>query len=230
MSNPTSPNQPRPKMNPEAGLVAVATEHLAALFEIDGVDHTLAKRMALSALYAYEPETRADFLNAARTIAFSVTALALLRKAASQGMTFPEQMRVYSRANALNRSANQSERTMMQRRREQKAHQPDDQPAQQRESPATQNGAAEIRNALAAAMKEYQAVSPPAVAPPAKPAPEKAAVRQPEVAALATAVRTSIAMPQAGQPIKLSFKEMLLRQTAIYNASVRMGAEGAPNS
>ena len=68
---------------------------------------------------SYKPESHADFVNVARTIAFSMAALALLGKAAREDVTMTEKMRVYGRANALNRSADQSERTMMQRRRQQ---------------------------------------------------------------------------------------------------------------
>jgi hypothetical protein len=72
--------------------------------------------MAISGIEAYQPETRADYINLARTISFSLAALSLLGQAASPDMPMPEKMRAFGRANALNRSADQSERTMMRRR------------------------------------------------------------------------------------------------------------------
>jgi hypothetical protein len=105
-----------------------AAHHLLPLFRIGTIDDRLARQMAVSAIEAYHPETRADYVNVARIIAFSMTALALLGKTASPDMALPEQMRAYARANALNRSADQSERTMMQRRRHQKANPPAEQP------------------------------------------------------------------------------------------------------
>ncbi len=46
-----------------------------------------------------------------------MAALALLGRGATDDMTITEKLRSYGRANVLNRSAEQSERSMMQRRR-----------------------------------------------------------------------------------------------------------------
>jgi hypothetical protein len=114
-----------------------AAHHLLPLFKIGTIDDRLARQMAVSAIEAYEPQTRADYVNVARIIAFSMTALALLGKTANPNMPMPEQMRAYGRANALNRSADQSERTMMQRRRLQKANPPGERPDLIGATPAT---------------------------------------------------------------------------------------------
>jgi hypothetical protein len=118
-----------PPINPRLGLMFAAAHHLLPLFRIGTIDDRLARQMAVSAIESYHPETRADYVNVARIIAFSMTALALLGKTASPDMALPDQMRAYGRANALNRSADQSERTMMQRRRHQKANPPSELPS-----------------------------------------------------------------------------------------------------
>ena len=108
MSNPPASNETSPPIDPKIGLILTAAEHLIPLFQSSAIDIPLARKMAFSAIEAYRPETRADFVNVARTIAFSMAALALLGQAASQDMTMPEKMRAFGRANALNRSADQS--------------------------------------------------------------------------------------------------------------------------
>ena len=149
MSNPTLP-----PINPRLGLMFAAAHHLLPLFRIGTIDDRLARQMAVSAIEAYEPQTRADYVNAARIIAFSMTALALLGKTTNPDMPMPEQMRAYGRANALNRSADQSERTMMQRRRHQKANPPAEQPAEA-DAPEMALAEAEIDAAVADLMREY---------------------------------------------------------------------------
>jgi hypothetical protein len=116
--NPAAPDRAAPDIDPRIGLMFTISDHLVPLFTTGSVDANLARRMAVSAIEAYEPESRADYVNVARTIAFSISALALLGQAAAPDVTMAEKMRAYGRANALNRSADQSERTMMQRRRQ----------------------------------------------------------------------------------------------------------------
>jgi hypothetical protein len=146
-----------------------AAHHLLPLFKIGTIDDRLARQMAVSAIEAYEPQTRADYVNVARIIAFSMTALALLGKTANPNMPMPEQMRAYGRANALNRSADQSERTMMQRRRLQKANPSGERPDllgphptvpnPTVPDPATAPDPTEIAaDAVAGLMREYQSV------------------------------------------------------------------------
>jgi hypothetical protein len=100
----------------EHGLLLGIANELIPLFTHGNMDRANARSMALSALQAYQPETHADYVNIARTIAFSMSALALLGHAAAKDVPMPEKLRAFGRANALNRSADQSERTMMQRR------------------------------------------------------------------------------------------------------------------
>jgi hypothetical protein len=216
MSNPTASNQPLPPIDPEIGLMFCAANHLIPLFKADSIDDTLARRMAVSALYAYQPETRADFVNVARTIAFSMAALALLGQAASLDMTMPEKMRTFGRANALNRSADQSERTMMQRRRQQKASPQTEQP-QQAPEPDIQMTDAEMDVAIAGVMQDYLATCPkPAKeAAAAKASPAPVAPAPPLSAAPPSAIHYSVTMPKAGHLGATPFKEALLRQSAM---------------
>jgi hypothetical protein len=176
-----------PLLNPMLGLLYAVAHHLMPLFKIGTIDDDLAQQMAVSAIEAYHPETQADYVNVARTIACSITALALLGKTAASDMTLPEQMRAYGRANALNRSADQSERTMMQRRRHQNANPPIEQPELVPEAnvPEMALAEAEIGAAVADLMREYLSVSAatqveaatrvmprPPVSPPLDPFPE----------------------------------------------------------
>ena len=136
MSTPAASSKALPYLDPEVGLMFGIADQLIPLFKIGTIDVPLAREMAVSAITAYAPETRADYVNIARTIALSMAALSLLGTAASQDMTMPEKMRTFGRANALNRSADQSERTMMQRRRYQRANPPGEQPDHESEAPA----------------------------------------------------------------------------------------------
>ena len=99
------------------GLMLSVAEQLIPLFATAAAGIPQARRIARSAVEAYAPETRADYINTARIIAFSMAALALLGRAAADEIAIAEKLRIYGRANALNRSAEQSERSMMQRRR-----------------------------------------------------------------------------------------------------------------
>ena len=225
MSNPTPSNHP---IDPEIGLMVSAAEHLIPLFESTVIDRLLARRMAVSALYAYNPETRADFVSAARIIAFSMAALALLGKTASPDMTMPEQMRAFGRANALNRSADQSERTMMQRRRYDKANPQAEQPTHESAPPDTQLDDADVQASIAGIMKEYlaarQTSGPETTPPEATPASETAKT-QPQVATPPSAIRYNVPMSQAAQPATPSLKEALLRQSAIQRVAQQGGAQ-----
>ena len=232
-SNPTASNQPLPPIDPQIGLMVSAAEHLIPLFECPAIDRPLARRMAASALYAYNPETHADFVSAARIIAFSMAALALLGKTASPNMTMPEQMRAFGRANALNRSADQSERTMMQRRRYDKANPQAEQPARESEPPDTQLDDADVQASIASVMQEYLAARQPSATettapkPTPKPTPEPATAKpqpQPEPTTPPSAIRTSVPMSQAAQPAT-TLKEALLRQSAMQRVGGQSGAQ-----
>lgn len=117
MSSP--PPKPRPLPNLHAGLINSIVDKMVPLFSGPNIDRLHAGKMAIVAIDAYCPEDRADYVNVARIIAFSMAALQLLGTAAASAEDLPmtEKMRLFGRAIALNRSADQSERTMMQRRR-----------------------------------------------------------------------------------------------------------------
>jgi len=228
MSNPTQAAQKPYAIDPQLGLMAVAAEHLTAVFEIGPVGHSLANSMAVSALRAYQPETHADFVSAARIIAFSMAAVALLGKAAAQDMEFPEQMRAYGRANALHRSANQSERTMMQRRRDQRRDAAAEQDGPRPAPRDARADAAAVEAGVTEVMREYRAACPPkkaeTVVASRAPVAGKSAVLQPPAVPSASAIRSSVAMPQAGPATSAPFKEALLRQSAIHRAGMPHGS------
>jgi hypothetical protein len=122
----------------------------------------------MSALAAYHPESRADFVNIARILAFSMASLAALGMAVADDLTPAAKMRYFGRANALNRSADQSERIMMQRRREQRANPSAERPAHLRPRPANPEPSPDDV-AIDAAVEEAMA----ATAPPRCPRPPK---------------------------------------------------------
>ena len=169
----SAPDQP---IDPSLGLLFIVSQHLMPLFKVGTIDNPLARQMAASAVDAYHPETRADYVNIARTIACSITSLALLGKTAAPDMPPAEKIRAISRAIALNRAADQSERTMMQRRRHHKANPPSEipnllptpkqaAPEPTAAKPQSDSVDAEIQAAIANVMQEYLSVSM-ATAPP----------------------------------------------------------------
>ena len=222
MSNPEAAE--RPNIHPSLGLRFVAAAHLIDLFEGGPVDTDLAREMAHSAIDAYSPQTRADCLNAARTIAFSMAALALLSRIVREPMPLPEQLAAFDRANALNSSADRSEGTMMLRRRTQKtrlspaptASQPGpDVPAPPAQPDpdwqATPAEEAEIKAIVAEATKHHRA----AMAARQTARPGTAPADQPFEARLEAALRTC--MPGFGNPTPgtTGLKQTLLRNTAV---------------
>nr|WP_294509426.1 hypothetical protein [uncultured Rhodopila sp.] len=221
---------PLSPVDPRIGLRFAAAEHLIPFFRIQIADTPTARRMAHSALDAYYPESRADFINAARTIAFSMAAIALLGKAtATPNLTMPEQLRAYGCANALNRSAEQSERSMMVRRAYLHANpQPERPPIPPAESTTiSPQDEAEIEARVAEAMQEYRAACarsaaekqpPQAEAPNPQPAPSaEPPFRTP--ASLEAALRS--AMP--------GFDAEAGRVTPITDGLLRRGArDGVP--
>ena len=218
-------NEAQLPIDPQFGLMVSSAEHLIPLFRIGGVDTPLARRMAISAMYAYEPETRADFVNVARTIAFSMASLALLGKAAAEDMPLAAQMRAYGRANALNRSADQSERTMMQRRRHQLAHPP----ADQADAPAPEPDIddAEMEASIAGAMRECLAACRAPATEPDAPQVAAAPARANPARSPATAVQYDSPISETGQPGASTYKQRLLHHSAIQRV-VAPGASPGP--
>jgi hypothetical protein len=162
-------NQP-PTRDPWDGVLFSVAGQLAPLFETKDTDPDDARQSAMSALAAYHPESRADFVNIARILAFSMASLAALGMAVADDLTPALKMRYFGRANALNRSADQSERIMMQRRRDQRANPPAECPAHLVLRPADPEPSpddAAIDAAVEEAMAAYRAtkVSPSAEEP-----------------------------------------------------------------
>ena len=213
MSDLTASESAFPPTDPKFGLMFIAAEHLIPLFRIGTIDLPMARRMAVSAIEAYQPESRSDYINAARTIAFSITAIALLGRAASDDMTMPEKMRAFGRANTLNRSAVQSERIMIQRRAHQQASPQAEQPVPTPEPPApnltledTAIDEAELQAAIGSVMKEYMALGlvPPAalITPKAPLQPAALQPTTPQPATTANAHSVSPIQPPVANPVE----------------------------
>jgi len=124
MTTPTAqqPTPPTGPYDPMFGLQEKVATLLAPIFQDARTDELFAYQISCRSLQAYEPETRADFVNIARTIAFSLASLAVLKDAFNPSIEPSDKKRVVVQANALNRSADQAERSMMDRRRYQRAY------------------------------------------------------------------------------------------------------------
>jgi hypothetical protein len=252
MSNSAAPNRHLSDLDPRIGLMFTVADHLIPLFVAGSVDVKLARQMAVCAIEAYDPETRADYVNVARTIAFSISALALLGQAAAQDMTMPERMRAFGRANALNRSADQSERTMIQRRRHSQANPRAQRPAQMEPRPGPPAPDPELDAAVDAAVAETMDACraarilartnatapetthmPPLAALVAPlPAPMPGIVERP-VAAAPAAIRYDGPTPGGAQPRSTPdkarpYREELLRHSAMPHEVVEQRAASYP--
>jgi hypothetical protein len=226
-------------------MMCSVADHLMPFFEKGSLTEDFQRRMALSAIDAYCRESRADYVNVARTVAFSLAAVALLGKAMSSAdMPLKEQMRVYGRANALNRSADQSERSMMERRRYSEAHPPETRPrlwpvAPEPEPPISD---AELEAAVSEALREFHAARAsaaqrgappePAQAPAAAPHPAASPAQPPALSPAApapaaktpsAAIRYTAPTPKTGQSGAASFKDNLMRHTAMPGAGGQNG-------
>ena len=238
MSDPTPSSSPT---DPKTALMVVAASHLVPLFRIGSIKYRDAHKMAMSAIAAYHPESRSDYVNIARTVAFSMAALALLAKATAADTPMPDLMRVYGRANALNRSADQSEQTMIRRRAYHAANPPEELPAwmdpgledPQPDAPADD---AIIQAAVAEAMREYNAAV--TSTQPETPPPEPiltAATPSPDANQPATAIHHAAPTPRVNpqsprptasivltdQPRGAPYKTTLMQNTAIPPVAIR---------
>jgi hypothetical protein len=220
MSTPQTADQALPPVDPKIGLMFSVADLLIPLFKTGSIDVKLARRMAVSAIEAYQPETRADYVNIARTIAFSMSALALLGKAAAADLTPAETMRTFSRATALNRSADQSERSMMQRRRYLNANPPPEQPPAATPESTTED--ALIHAAITDAMKDYLANKPSTATKTAStptPSPKTALQHPPETSRQAPDPLPRPAMPKHGLPDTNRLHPSALPPSAAPNAA-----------
>jgi hypothetical protein len=156
------------------GLLDRLANYLVPLFVTDADDMYAARFMAVRTIAAYQPETQADLINIGRTIAFSMSALAVLSRVASEDMPPSLQLRYFARANVLNRAADQSERSMERRRGYQKSGTPSSEAAcvaadhgDVAAEPDLASDEAAIEAAVAEAIRDYTA-SRPSAAPPAR--------------------------------------------------------------
>lgn len=206
-SAPTASEHPKSKLDPRVGLMFAIADQLIPFFFKGTGDYDMARAMARSAIEAYGPQTRADFANIARTIAFSMAALSLLGQAAEEDMTMAEKMRAYGRANALNRSADQSERTMMLRRRLRTANAEPQTPPPEPPPPEPDIDDAEIQAAVAQAVAQAINLTNTSKTKPATPEPETIKP---------AAIRYDSPRPDTAQPRNASQKDQLLHHTAIH--------------
>jgi hypothetical protein len=148
-------------------------DKITKLFETNGADSAFARKVALSALAAYHPESHADIVNIARILAFSMASLAALILAAADDLSPAQKIRYFGRANALNRSADQTERMMMQRRRLQRVDPSAKRPADSTPlSPIPPEQSAALEAMVDEAMATYRATV--AAKPAPKPEPPAA--------------------------------------------------------
>ena len=139
-----------------------------------------------------------------------------------------EKMRVVGRANALNRSADQSERTMMQRRRYQRANPLADQPEDMSDQPSLppEPDEAKMNAAIEEAMREYRAAtSAPKPAPVPTSAQPEPLTPQPQP--VAAPIQYSGPMLDVAQPRTASHKDTLLRHSAIQRVGEQSAAQYA---
>jgi hypothetical protein len=136
-----------------------------------------------------------------------MAALSLLGQGAEEDMTTAELMRAYGRANALNRSADQSERTMMLRRRLRTANAEPQAPPPEPPPPEPDIDDAEIQAAVAQAVAQALNLTNTGKTKPATPEPE--AIRP-------AAIRYDSPKPDTTQPHIASHKDQLLHHTAIH--------------
>jgi hypothetical protein len=214
-SAPTAAQHRQRQLDPKLGLYFAVADQLIPFFYKGTQDADLARAMARSAIQAYGPETRADFANIARTIAFSMAALALLGQAAEEDMTMAEKMRAYGRANALNRSADQSERTMMQRRRYRHAHAEPEPPP-----PEPDIDEAEIEAAVAQAISQAINLTKSVKTDPPRPTPAPEATKPPTRSPI---IRYDNPIPATAQSRTASHRDQLLHHTAIQRLAEQTG-------
>ena len=138
------PIPPTGPYDPMFGLQEKIASLLTPMFQDAKTDELFAYQIACRSLQAYEPETRADFINIGRTIAFSLASLVVLKDAFNPALEREDKKKIAIQSNALNRSADQAERSMMERRRYQRAYptfpvpQPADQEPTQVQTPVAE--------------------------------------------------------------------------------------------
>ena len=219
---------PQPQIDsidPRIGLMVRVASELEPIFQTEAVDRPIAHKMAMSAISAYKPDGRADFINIARTIAFSMAAISLLGETTANPPSTPEKLRLYARATALSRCADQSERTMLLRRAYQRENPQPDLPdwmdpktASSTQKLTDADVYASVANTVRQAREHTATPKPrPTPAAPAKPqsAPAAAANPPPPVipeSPVASAIHYN---PPAAPNRPASYKATLLRDSAM---------------
>jgi hypothetical protein len=215
----TAPN-PTDALDPQYGLVVAVGEQIVSLFKTPQVTLTQAREATVLALHAYHPEGQADHVSAARILAFSMAALSALRLAAAEDVPLAMKLRLFDRANSLNRSADQAERRMAERRQDLQAS-PPVVAADRRQPPAVPAAdplfddaaiAAAVEEAMAAfhtaqTLPEAGKTTPEAT--PGEPAPATADT-------LSAALRFTGPLPAGSGPgPMMSYRQDLLRRSAL---------------
>ena len=150
------PTPPTGPYDPMFGLQEKVASLLTPIFQDAKTEELFAYQIACRSLQAYEPETRADFVNAGRTIAFGLASMVLLKEVFNPTLDLEDKKRAAIHANALNRSADQAERSMMERRRYQRAYPTLPVPQQTAQEPDD----AQVQTQVAEAVTAYTAAQP----------------------------------------------------------------------
>ena len=148
------PTPPTGPYDPMYGLQEKVASLLTPIFQDASTDELFAYQISCRSLQAYEAETRADFVNIGRTIAFSLASMALVKEVFNPALQLEDKKRAAIQANALNRSADQAERSMMERRRYRRAYHTF--PVPQQPEPEDEQAQTEVAEAVTA----YTAAQP----------------------------------------------------------------------
>ena len=238
MSSPSASDRKDAELDPRIGLRYAIADQLIPLFQMTArIETDEARLMAHSAIDAYYPECRADCVNAARIIASSMAAVALIGKAMIRDTPMPEQLRILGRANAMNRAADQSERAMMLRRRYHQDNPPAEPAAMWPEHPAPQDAPAETDPEVAKAVQEYQAARDAAAPKQPAPAPAQPAATA-SVQHAGTPQPRAALMPEANiAAIRSAFQKFSAggrpatsrRQTPLSNSAIQQTLTQTPS-
>jgi hypothetical protein len=101
---------------PAHNVLQAVAERLIPFFAGAGHDAGAARTAALAAIDSWRPENMVDILHIGRILAFSLAAISMAGQAAAADMPPEMQLRCLGKANALARSAEQSERAMTRQR------------------------------------------------------------------------------------------------------------------
>ncbi len=103
-------------LDPWDGISYAVIECLAPLFITSICGPAYARRAAFEAITAYKPQSRADYGNIGRIVAFSLLVMAIAAKAAAADVPLELQLKILSRLQAVSRTADATEKVMVARR------------------------------------------------------------------------------------------------------------------